>query len=187
MNYRQYSAIAVANAFLDIAKSKNVGLSPMKLQKLVYFAHAWYLAVRSASLIDEPVYAWKFGPVIKSVYHEFKSYGYDAITFPGTVLQPSGKADAIGNLGYEIAIPCIDDDDTDVQFLVENIWSVYGGMSAKQLSDLTHERDTAWGSTEQEHLSGMSSDFVLNNDLIKQTMRHELNLDQLDDILESAV
>ena len=64
-----YSSKAVANSFLDIAEAGNVNdISPMKLQKLVYYAHAWHLAFLGQPLIREEVQAWKFGPVIPDVY-----------------------------------------------------------------------------------------------------------------------
>jgi uncharacterized phage-associated protein len=71
-----YSSKAVANTFLDIAKANNVAdISPMKLQKLIYYAHAWHLAFLGQPLIKEEVQAWKFGPVIPDVYFEFKECG----------------------------------------------------------------------------------------------------------------
>ena len=57
-----YSAKAVANYFLARAKESGETLSPMKLQKLIYFAHGWHLAVFDAPLLDEEVQAWDYGP-----------------------------------------------------------------------------------------------------------------------------
>src|SRR5262245_29920187 len=70
-----YSALAVANYFLDLAKAKGLALDPMKLQKMIFFAHGWSLALYDEKLIDEPIQAWQYGPVVQSVYHEFKSFG----------------------------------------------------------------------------------------------------------------
>jgi len=44
----------------------------MKLQKLVYYAHGWHLALNNEPLIDEQVECWQYGPVISSLFHEFK-------------------------------------------------------------------------------------------------------------------
>ena len=38
-----YSAIAIANYFVDCSKGKS-DLTPMKMQKLIFIAHGWYLA-----------------------------------------------------------------------------------------------------------------------------------------------
>ena len=173
---KHYSAIAIANAFLDIANQNKVGVSPMKLQKLVYFAHAWSLAMNDTALINEPVYAWQFGPVIKSVYHEFKSFGSEAITFPGTIVEHNSGQETNNDLGFNVVIPALESQDTVIASLLETVWEVYGEMSAKKLSDLTHMAGTAWGVTASEHKGGKLSDFVLDNHLIQSTMKQELGM-----------
>ena len=70
-----YPTKAVANYFIDLANAKKIQITPMKLQKLIYFAHGWHLAIIGEPLIDECVQAWSYGPVIDSIYHEFKEYG----------------------------------------------------------------------------------------------------------------
>ena len=47
----------------------------MKIIKLVYIAHGHYLAKNDSPLFTEKVEAWDYGPVIPSLYHEFKIYG----------------------------------------------------------------------------------------------------------------
>ena len=67
-----YRSIAVAaNWFIQSLPS----LTPLKLQKLIYYAHGWHLAIRNAPLIDEVIEAWEYGPVVPNVYHEFKKFG----------------------------------------------------------------------------------------------------------------
>lgn len=67
-----YSAKAVANEFLHLAKDEGRSVTPMQLLKLVYFAYGWYWAFADDRLLDERVQAWKYGPVVPSVYHEFE-------------------------------------------------------------------------------------------------------------------
>ena len=88
MSTTPYSAIAIANYFIQKSlDEKTDDLSPMKLQKLVYFAHAWYLIYQDGGkLINEAIEAWSYGPVINSVYHEFKHNGRNSITEKGSVL-----------------------------------------------------------------------------------------------------
>ncbi len=80
------NSIAVANAFLDLAKKSEEEITHMKLQKLIYIAHGFNLSNFDFPLIDEQVEAWRYGPVIRSVYDEFKSYGHDPITKYGGIL-----------------------------------------------------------------------------------------------------
>ena len=76
-----YSAKAVANYFL--AKYGKHGITPLKMQKLVYLSHGWYLAFYDEPLVDdEYAEAWRYGPVFDSLYHEFKHRGRLPITNP---------------------------------------------------------------------------------------------------------
>ena len=70
-----YSAIAVANAFIDIAADNGFYLTNLKLQKLVYFAHGWYLAFADAPLITDEIQSWRYGPVIHNLYSALRHYG----------------------------------------------------------------------------------------------------------------
>ena len=125
-------AIAIANYFLDLATRDKRTLDPMKIQKLVYFAHGWYLATRKRPLLIEFVEAWPYGPVIPSLYHEFKRYGTRPI---------AAKAIAFDGRG-EVITPNVYD--CDVQDLLNWVWEVYGSFSAIQLSNLTHDPGSPW-------------------------------------------
>src|SRR5689334_3355834 len=75
-----YQSKAIANAFLNLGFREKRGISPMKLQKLVYFAHGYYPGAYKNPLIDECFEAWPYGPVVPSLYHEFKEFGNSRIT-----------------------------------------------------------------------------------------------------------
>src|SRR5712691_11530985 len=71
-----YSALTVANTFLDLATQEGKYVTNMKLQKLVYIAHGYYLAYRAGEpLIFEDVKAWQWGPVIVELYEALRQYG----------------------------------------------------------------------------------------------------------------
>src|SRR5260370_3705804 len=75
-----HSAKADANEFLELAKKDGQQLTQMQFQNLVYFAYGWYLAITGQRLIDERVEAWQWGPVIPSIYKEFKRFGSSPVT-----------------------------------------------------------------------------------------------------------
>src|SRR5262245_61420633 len=75
-----FDAKAVANRFLNLARLEEKNLTPMKLQKLVYYAQGWCLGLNDCPIINEQVEAWQYGPVIPTLYHTFKEFGNGAIT-----------------------------------------------------------------------------------------------------------
>src|SRR5687768_9300066 len=75
-----YNATSIANFFIQKGIEAGNPIDQMKVQKLVYFAHGWYLAITNQPLINEAIEAWRFGPVIPSLYHSLKHSGNQAIT-----------------------------------------------------------------------------------------------------------
>ncbi|WP_299503283.1 type II toxin-antitoxin system antitoxin SocA domain-containing protein [uncultured Roseobacter sp.] len=57
-----------------IVESRERGdlLTPLKLQKLMFYADAWSLALYEQELTTERFQAWVHGPVALSQYHRFK-------------------------------------------------------------------------------------------------------------------
>ena len=68
------ATMLVANTILKRAFEENVDVSPMKLQKLMYFVYKKYIQDTGAALFDEFFEVWQNGPVLPTVYHEFKQY-----------------------------------------------------------------------------------------------------------------
>jgi uncharacterized phage-associated protein len=137
-----YSAKAVANHFLDLAEATGQTISPMKIQKLVYFAHGWHLAVLNAPLINEQVEAWKYGPVIRTLYHAFKGFGNQPIQGRATSYKLIQKP----KLRIRVTTPKIpiSDETEGTRDLLTKVWDVYARYSAVQLSNLTHSPGTPW-------------------------------------------
>lgn len=135
-----YDVRAVANFFLDRADDAGQRLDHMKLQKLVYIAHGWHLAITGEPLFYERVEAWPYGPVIPDLYYALKQYGRQPIqerllvvdleTFdsvPASVYQGT-NSDAV----------------TRSVEVLQRVWASYGGFDAIQLSTLAHKPNTPW-------------------------------------------
>ena len=77
-----YSAIAVANAFIEMGLRGELSqLTPMKLQKLLFYTQSWHLFYNDGQpLFNDDFERWPYGPVIPSIYHELKTYRYKTIT-----------------------------------------------------------------------------------------------------------
>ena len=58
-------------------------MTNLRLQKLLYFAQGWHLVRYGKPLFEDEIDAWQYGPVVPSVYNEYKSYGRSGI--PGAL------------------------------------------------------------------------------------------------------
>ena len=68
------TVFGLARAFLSIAP-----MTHKKLQKLCYYAKAWYLALYDCNIIRENFQAWVHGAVQPTLYQYYKRYGFDII------------------------------------------------------------------------------------------------------------
>jgi len=124
--------LAVANYFIAKAQSEGRPITPMQLIKLVYIAHGWTLGLYDRPLIGEDVQAWQYGPVIPSIYHEFKHYGRNPISQQKAIATDQG----------ELFIPTVND--RHACRVLDRVWEVYGHLSGLQLSSITHQPGTPW-------------------------------------------
>lgn len=74
-------SLAVANYLLmESNGGKKYSLTPMKILKLVYISHGYMLGKYNQLLLEEPIRAWKYGPVVKSLYNAIRKYRSFPIT-----------------------------------------------------------------------------------------------------------
>jgi uncharacterized phage-associated protein len=149
-----YSAKTIANKFLELAKQDSEELTQMKMQKLIYISHGFNLAVTGEELIDEKIEAWRYGPVIESIYSEYRGFNSNPITDDATI----AKLDNNFDIYYELP-PRINNESTNQ--LIEAVWNKYKIYSAYQLSSMTHEDGTPW------HTAMTHGNSIINNEIIK--------------------
>lgn len=124
------SAHDVAKYFLALT-SEDEGdvISNLKLQKLLYYAQGFSLAIFDKSLFPETIEAWTHGPVVPEVYHEYKKYGDRGIPYQ-----------------YDIDFSKFNEDTKE---LLDEVYEVYGQFAAWMLRNFTHDeppwRDTPSG------------------------------------------
>lgn len=134
-----YNSLIIANYFINKSIKTGVELTPMKILKLVYISHGWYLGNYRQPLISEAVLAWKYGPVIREVYEAFKKYGKMQITSYADVILD-------GKITRGEVIP----DDNHVKLFLDLVWDKYAHFNGLQLSSLTHRDGTPWDRTVKE-------------------------------------
>lgn len=152
-----YDPKSIANVFLAMAEAEGKRLTPLQLIKLVYIAHGWYLALTSKPLIRESPEAWQYGPVVPSLYHEFKKFGNSPIT---------GRCE----YAFDIAPPELPEDGEDggLHRFLQKIWKVYGKYTGAQLSTLTHQEGTPWHEVWFHHGGKDRHGADIPNDLIRK-------------------
>lgn len=134
------NALSVANYFIDLAQKEGTPIHLLGLVKRVYIAHGFALALLGRGLLDprfDKVEAWKYGPVIPSVYHSFKQYKRDNITEKTVVME----WDAI-NREPIFEEPILTKSD---EIAVANmVWQRYSSFLDGELVDLTHKSGSPW-------------------------------------------
>lgn len=152
--------LSIANFFIEKSMEGTAELTNMQAVKLTYIAHGWYLGMTGEPLINETTQAWKYGPVVQSVYEQFKRYGRQPITQLAYAVLPSGVTK-----NYPLS-------DADLVPFLEKIWQVYGGFTGSQLSDMTHQPGTPWYEV-WHHRGGKDSlDVPIPNHLIEQHYKY---------------
>ncbi|NTG20649.1 DUF4065 domain-containing protein [Agrobacterium rhizogenes] len=114
------TALDVANWFVgSIDRNAGDSITHLKVQKLVFYAQVWSLALYDEPIFGEDFKAWAHGPVVESVYQQFSGSGWDALPPPKEVPRFDERAEE----------------------LLGDILASYGGLSAKQLEYLTHSEE----------------------------------------------
>jgi uncharacterized phage-associated protein len=159
------NAVAVANYFVRKSLDSGIPVTPMKLVKLVYVAHGWYLGLTGEPLIAEGVQAWRYGPVVPSVYTSFKEYGGSPVTEPAGTLSSTGQM-----IYYAITSP-------ELASFLDKIWDEYKDYSAVELSALTHEEETPWFETWHNKGGKDTRAILIANDAIQSHYKQVLASD----------
>ena len=78
----------VAKYFVSLVDEEaGDSISNLKLQKLLYYAQGAHLALRDEPLFGEPIEAWTHGPVVPSVYRQYKQHGGEPIPVEPIILE----------------------------------------------------------------------------------------------------
>lgn len=133
---QKLEALDVAKFILSVRP-----MSHLKLQKLLYLSYERFLKATGEKLFDDPIVAWKFGPVVESVYEEYKGNGADPL--------PSEEDDVILSshqfavtpsfmrlLSSEHGLTSID--------IITSVLKEYLDLSAWDLVEITHQVGKPW-------------------------------------------
>jgi uncharacterized phage-associated protein len=134
----------IADYILYLSGRDRRPITPMQLLKLAYISHGWMLGLYGRPLTWEKAEAWEYGPVLPSIYRDYKRYGG-------------------GNINKVLPFAPAGFDEEEASVL-NQVWGAYSHYNGIQLSALTHKRGTPWDITRRE--SGPGAE--IPNDLISQ-------------------
>lgn len=126
-----YRALDISSFFIK------KGVSPLKLQKLLYYSQLWFFVKNDKMLFNDRIQAWIYGPVVYDVWANFKFMKRSSII-------PDSRAVSL------------DLDDLTLNHL-SDVWKSYGHLSGSDLVDLTH-KDLPWKNSRKGLLSSQPSD-----------------------------
>jgi uncharacterized phage-associated protein len=154
------SVLAVANTFLEFAKEEGRVLTHMEIQKHTFFAHVWHLVYMNGPLIDDEIQAWKFGPVIPTMYHAFKGFGNGPIDKYGVEFDRQR---------LKVIAPRITEE--NLRSFLRKVWDAYKGFTAAELSALSHEPGGPWDQVYCESDGGVVRNVSIPNMIIESYYR----------------
>ena len=129
----------IANEFIRRAAADGKALTQMQLQKLVYIAHGWNLAINSQPLTYDSPQAWEYGPVYKELWRALRAYGRSGIG--REIKNGEYLPGELSENPESIAVAALSGDETAV---IDRVYRDYGKYHAFQLSALTHQDGTPW-------------------------------------------
>ena len=119
------------------------------LQKLMYYAQGYHLAQHGVPLFDSTIEAWKDGPVVRDVYHQYKEHGAGGI-------------------------PCLREprlrrfQEKHLQ-VMNDVFSEFGQFSASTLRNMTHG-EPPWKETKDRAVISISA--IKNYFLTRVSLRN---------------
>ena len=119
----EITAIMIAKYFLT-----KESMTQKKLQKLVYYAYAWYIVsfnnnvnrIKNLLFIEKPE-AWVHGPVFRTLYDAYRAYGWNNIP-------------KVDNYNFK---------DKGLEKFLDSIWDIFGKYDGNELEVMTH-KETPW-------------------------------------------
>lgn len=158
-----YRALDIANYIIKKSVANQKPLSNLKLQKILYYLQARFLVETGQPLFADSIEKWKYGPVIESVYHEFKIYGSGVIDkVASNLIVERDSENNITDIRIETFNEnTIDHDDKKIILETINALTNYGAF---QLVNRTHEQ-TIWKDYEDLIMMGLGGTYN-NEELI---------------------
>ncbi|MBL4884710.1 MAG: SocA family protein [Planctomycetaceae bacterium] len=139
---QEITADVFSQLLLQFCSQHGDFISNLKLQKLLYYSQAWYLALHEKELFPEPIEAWANGPGLPEIYEKYREFGHRPII-----------QDCI-----ELSVP------KKITKHIEDVMKAYGHLSSYDLECISCEEEPWLGTRKR---SGGNNDSVIPSDQMK--------------------
>ena len=119
----RHSAMDFAKYIIDFCTNTGNAISDLKLQKVLYYLQLGFIANLHECAFYDDMEAWPYGPVVRSVYNAYSSYGSTKICL--LYEEADVFSDTEKNIIHSILFNCIE----------KNAWD---------LVDMSHVKDGPW-------------------------------------------
>ena len=162
------TAVAAANEFLALAGAEGVAVDQMKLQKLLFYGHAWSLAIRNAPLFEQDFEAWPWGPVVRDIYYQTRDSGRGAVTKRLQEINKTGP----NPLDFRWTVPN-GVQDAETKAFLKSVWDSLKTYTGIQLSNATHGPGEPW-TIVRDQFGSLDSKPTIPNALIQSVFKQKL-------------
>jgi uncharacterized phage-associated protein len=127
----QTGSRAIARQLIASAEAKKIPVTNLKIQKLLYFSHGLSLVWKNEKLLEEDFQAWKYGPVLPSLYHDLKIFGQSPLKISSGFIRswPEIK---------------IQEQKSKVEEIINLVLDQLGGHTGPQLVEISHNNQGPW-------------------------------------------
>jgi len=150
----KYNIEDIADFFLKIVDRESEStITPLKLQKILYYSQGYYLAMHDDELFPEEFEAWAHGPVNEKIYEKYKDYKYQNIPAPTHEIKEFSK--------------------DKIDFLTD-IWETFGIYDGKYLEEQTH-KETPWIIARKGYEPGARCNEIITKSSMKEYFKKVIN------------
>lgn len=137
----------LAKYTINYANRKQISITNLKLQKILYYIAGVYAGVYNKRLFSENIEAWQYGPVVRSVYVEYCANGPLALY-----------------VDEKPTLECTSEELSLFDFVIDNKIT----MTGRELVNATH-REAPWRTHRNEYCLKPSISFEEIRDYFKDS------------------
>lgn len=173
-------SLFIANYIIEYSNEKSYSINNLILQKILYFANVIKIVDTKIPLFEEQMEKWKYGPVVPSVYHEYKRFGAFQITKQDIVKEyfcfENTENNSLGNIKIFKYKPQ-DIPELDIN-LLKKVIDRFSNVDIFDIVEKTHKQEP-WEKYEKSINDGVQGLKYTNEEILSYFNNHPEELEWL--------